>query len=318
MMPGEWLPPGALAAVTFTIDDVHPGRSTDPYEAGGDLGDGVLGHLEWLLERHPRLRVTLFVTPDWREISPFPTRRIRSRLPIVRDRARLAPVHRAGTMQLDRHRSFCEYIGALPRVEIALHGLHHVHRGRSIPVEFQEQDRAECRAMLQRAIEIVESAGLQLARGMTPPGWNAPPALLDAMEDVGLRFVASARDITTPPLPDALAAGSGMRDVSLLHPQLVHDGRLVHIPTNFQATNDRRRAHDIVGSGGLLSIKAHAIKDCYGHVALDALDALYRNYLDTLLCELEDAHGDDLWWAGMADIAARVPVDPPVGAARDA
>ena len=71
-MRAPWLPDHHDAAVTFSIDDVHPGRSSDAYEAGGDLGDGALGHVAWLLERHPQLRVTLFTTPDWRELSPNP------------------------------------------------------------------------------------------------------------------------------------------------------------------------------------------------------------------------------------------------------
>ena len=31
----EWLPPGKDCAVVFSIDDIHPARSTDYYEAGG-------------------------------------------------------------------------------------------------------------------------------------------------------------------------------------------------------------------------------------------------------------------------------------------
>ena len=35
--PTGWLPPGRSAAVCLSIDDIHPGRSGDHYEAGGDL-----------------------------------------------------------------------------------------------------------------------------------------------------------------------------------------------------------------------------------------------------------------------------------------
>jgi len=41
-----WLVSGKQAAICFTIDDVHPGKSSDTYEAGGDLGQGALGHVE--------------------------------------------------------------------------------------------------------------------------------------------------------------------------------------------------------------------------------------------------------------------------------
>ncbi len=84
-----WLPSGKTAALCFSIDDIHPERSTGAYEAGGDLGKSALGRLEWLLKRHPKLRVTLFATADWREISPRPTRKLLASLPWVRDRVYL-------------------------------------------------------------------------------------------------------------------------------------------------------------------------------------------------------------------------------------
>src|SRR5262245_37483431 len=102
----DWLPPGKRAAVCFSIDDVHPGKFSDPYEAGGELGKGALGHVERLLERHRQLHVTLFATADWREISPTPTRKLLKRIPFVRDRVMLARIHPEGKMRLDRHESF--------------------------------------------------------------------------------------------------------------------------------------------------------------------------------------------------------------------
>src|SRR5437879_10566643 len=95
----SWLTPGRRAGVCFTIGDVHPGKAAHWYDGGGDLGDGVLGHLERLLAKHPRLRVTVFVTPDWREISPFPTRTILARIPVVRDRTYLSRVIPRGVMR---------------------------------------------------------------------------------------------------------------------------------------------------------------------------------------------------------------------------
>src|SRR5689334_19177609 len=94
----NWLPPGKTAGICFTIDDVHPGRSTDAYEAGGDLGRGALGHVEWLLRRHADLHVTLFTTADWREISPVPTRKLLSRIPLLRDRVYLTELLPEGAM----------------------------------------------------------------------------------------------------------------------------------------------------------------------------------------------------------------------------
>lgn len=301
-----WLLPGKRAAVCFTIDDVHPGKSTDAYEAGGDLERGVLGQVDRLLARHPRAKVTLFTTADWREISPSIERRLLAKIPVVRDRVMLARTLPAGTMRLDRHPDFVRWLSARPRMEVALHGLHHVHPGRAIHVEFQEQPRRECVRMLRDALRVFDAAGLPYARGMCPPGWNAPPALLRAMTDVGLRFVASARDIRTPVAPAALTAMSGIQGVSLLHPTWLEGGDLLHFATNFQATSPIERALAILDHGGLLAIKAHAVKNAVGFLALDGVDGVYMNFLDLLFSELERRYGDALWWTSMGEITDRL------------
>src|SRR6266850_2096651 len=85
-----WLPAGRRAAVCFNVDDVHPATSQDEFDAGGDLGRGALGRVERLLDRQPQLRVTLFVTPDWRLRRLVPTRKWLTRIPLLRERDRRA------------------------------------------------------------------------------------------------------------------------------------------------------------------------------------------------------------------------------------
>jgi hypothetical protein len=125
------------------------------------------------------------------------------------------------------------------------------------------------------------------------------------MADEGLSFLASARDIRTPPGLDAVAAMSGLSGVPLQRPTLLAGGSLVHIPTNFQATSPPERANTIVEQGELLSIKAHIIKSAMGHVALDGIDEVYRNYLDMLFTDLHRRWGERLWWTTMADVTSR-------------
>src|SRR5438309_1940948 len=122
-----WLPDGKRAAVCFSVDDVHPATSRDEFDAGGDLGRGALGHVERLLDRHPRLRVTLFVTPDWRLKRLVPTRKWLTRIPLLRERIHWAPLTPRGHFRVDRFPEFVAYLNALPRTDCALHGLHHAH-----------------------------------------------------------------------------------------------------------------------------------------------------------------------------------------------
>jgi hypothetical protein len=302
-MLGTWPPPGKRSGVVFTIDDVHPGTSQDPYEAGGDLGRGALGYLESILAAHQDVRVTLFVTPDWREISSEPSYRMRSQIPWVRDRVLLGPIRPKGTMRLDRHRAFVDYITGLPRTELALHGLHHVHAGRNMPMEFQNESRARCTSILSEAMRIFADAGLPVPRGMTPPSWNAPPALLDAMEAVGLSYVASACDLRTDVALDALNRGGGLRTVPAFLPVILPDRKLVHIPTNYRATSTWDRAAAILDAGGLLSVKAHIIKDGLGVIALDGLDQAYAEHLIELFDRITVEFGDSVWWGTMNDVA---------------
>lgn len=306
----DWLPPGKRAAVVFTIDDVHPGRSADHYDAGGDLGAGALGLVAALLERHPYLHVTLFTTADWREISPTPSKLL-SRVPVVRDRMYLSRVLPAGTRRIDRHPAFLDYVRAIPRTELGCHGLHHIHPGRQLHVEFQDEPIGEHLAKLRRMLEIFDAAKLPYVRGMCPPGWNAPPALLAAMDQLGFAFVASARDIKTPISADARTAMSGLAGAPLIQPARV--GRsLVHFATNFQATSRWERATAIVDAGGLLAVKGHIIKDALGYVALDGIDPVYCNLLDLLFGRLHREYGDALWWTTMGEIAQRIAAAPAV------
>ena len=298
MLPkGEWLPANKKAAVCFTIDDLHPGKSTDPCEGGGDLGRGPLRHLEWLLKHHPNLHATLFVTADWREISATSTRPLLGRIPWLRDRVYLASVHPRGTMRLSRHPEFVSYLKSLPRTHCALHGLYHVNRGTCIAEEYKEKNREECERRLRESIYIFREAGLPYVPGLCPPAWELSNDLAEAMIDVGLKFVASARDLRTPITAGAVNSMSGIKGVSILYPERIVGDRLLHFSTNFQATSPIERAHEILQLNGLLAIKAHLSPRM-----LDCLNENYRDYLHRCFVELENRYGEDLWWTSMEEI----------------
>ena len=299
--PIHWYRPGRSAAVVMSVDDVFPGTSRSAYESGGDLERGAIGRLLWLLERHKQLQLTLFVTPDWRRISPV-ANRIWRHMPWLRDRVYLTGVLPKGAMDLRNHPEFVTFLNEMPRTEIAIQGLHHINQGHSVSVEFQSQDRASCARMLAEAIRIFEESGLRYVRGIQPPGWDCGVALQQACRDVGIEWVASARDIQTPVSKDARTAMSGLSGVSMLLPERIAPN-LLHIGTNFQATSVPERAFDILDAGGILSIKAHITKNVPGHMHLDGVDALYMNYLDRLFNEIEQRYGDTIDWTTLNQLA---------------
>lgn len=302
----SWLPSGKQGGVLLSIDDVHPATSADAYEAGGDLGNGALRFVEQLFDAHPELRATLTVTPDWRPLGLVARRSLPTRVPFLNRYVYWTTLHPPGTMRVDRHPAFVAYLNTLPRAEVAMHGLHHLHRGPDFAVEFQHQSTSACSTMLERGLQIFHDAGLQHARGFQPPAWNLPPNLVAALAQSPLRFVSSARDLKTAISPNALTNMSGLQGVSLIHPQWLIEGRLLHITSNFQATSDPQRAIDIIEAGGLVAIKAHIFKHGGGHTMLDGLDDAYCAFLDTLFETLQQQFGDSLWWTSMGEISDAV------------
>ena len=314
----NWLPAGKQGAVCFSVDDVHPATSSDEYEAGGDLARGALGRLERLLDRHRQLRATLFVTPDWRLQHLVPTRRWLTRIPGIRDLVHWAPIRRRGHFRLDRFPDFVAYLNSMRNIEVAVHGLTHTHPGERMAVEFQRQNRDECRALLRAATAIFDAGGLRHVPGFQAPAWNAPPALCEALCDEGFRFLCSARDLRTAVGAGARTVMSGLVGASLIAPTWIlapgadretgprpRERALVHITTNFQATSTLERALEVIDAGGLLSIKAHIFKSGGGITLADGLDEAYINYLDLLCRELDRRYGERLWWTSLREVADR-------------
>lgn len=299
----NWKPPEKKAAICFTIDDIHPAKSTDFYEAGGDLDNGKLGLVKWLLDRHPKLKVTLFTTANWREISPVPTRKVLAKIPGLRDKFYLAKRWKDDEMNLENHPGFVDYLNSWERAEVGFHGLYHIHKGLKIPVEFQNQSAKEFDLIIKEMLKIFEKSGINNVKGICPPGWNAPELLLNELVKNGFDFVASARDIFTGISKESRTNMSGVKGEPLIYPSLLKEGNIIHFPTNFQANSTIDRAREIINNNGLLSIKAHIVKHIFGYTAIDGVDELYMNYLDVLLTNLENEFGDDLWWSSMGEMA---------------
>ncbi|WP_162126244.1 DUF2334 domain-containing protein [Flavobacterium phycosphaerae] len=247
--------------------------------------------------------VTLFTTADWRETHAFPTRKLLAKIPKVRDQFYLAKRLKKGTMSLENHPDFVVFLNGMKQTELAYHGLYHIHKGLKIPVEFQNQTREEFEKIITEMERIFDASKINYVKGICPPGWNAPEALLDTLVAHHFDYVASSRDVLTAVSKEAKCNMSGIKGVPLLYPTLLKENKIVHIPSNFQVNSTLDRAEEIIANEGLISIKAHIIKQVGSYTALDGVDDLYMNYLDVLLTLLEQKHGEDLWWTSMGEIA---------------
>ena len=303
-MNARFYPNGKHAAVVVSVDDVRPIINGMVNDIGvGSRGD-ILGAIAGLQKEHPQLIVTLFTVPDWREKNPFPTRRLLSRLPILNQYFYLSPVWSEPALSLEKHPDFCQRLSALPGVEIAVHGLHHVSKGQPVFQEFRRLSLKECLRRLELAEAIFERVGLHYVKGFAPPGWNVSKALLLALHMRKYQFLVSARDLQTEITHAAMYNNSDMRNLSLLFPAILPGTDIVHIPVNWSRTSSFERADRILDLGGVLSIKGHAIKQEYGYTAVDGLDETYCNYLHGLFSHIEKRWGQDVWWTSMEDLTA--------------
>lgn len=302
-MKGLSYPGGKHAIVVISFDDVFPAYSVDGYYTSRNLEDSYLGHLSTLLKKHPKLLVTLFTVPDWREKNPFPSRWWLSRIPVLNKHCYLSPTWSESTLSLERHPEFCNYLRSLPRVEIAIHGLHHVSKGQPIFQEFHNLGVNECLRRLKRAEAIFELAGLPYVKGFAPPGWDVSPELLQALNTQKYEYLASARDLETEITPDAVSNGSGIHGLPLLYPARFPNTDIIHVPTNWSITSTYERADRILELGGVLSIKGHAVKQGFGFTSVDGFDEAYLDYLDKLFTYIEIKWGEALWWTTMGDLA---------------
>jgi hypothetical protein len=299
----NFYPDSKRAAVVVSFDDVRPDINGMVHETGG-VSNGVLRAIASLQQNHPQLVITLFTVPHWREKNPFPTRRWLSRIPIWNRYFYLAPVWPEQVLSLERHPEFCRYLGSLPRIEIAVHGLYHVSKGHPVYEEFRHLSFKECLRRLERAEAIFERAELSYVKGFSPPGWDVSPALLRALQMRHYKYLASARDLQSGITAGAVSSASGIHDLPLLFPAMVPGTDIVHIPANWSRTSTLERADRILELGGILSIKGHAIKQGYGYTAMDGLDEAYYHYLDKLFSHIEQRWGGSLWWTSMGDLSA--------------
>lgn len=207
-----------------------------------------------------------------------------------------------GTMSLANHPDFVQFLNKHNQFEIACHGLHHVHKGLKIPVEFQNQSKAEFQVIVKEMLDIFEASKVNYVKGICPPGWNAPSQLIEVLQENEFSFLASSRDVKTPISKEAKSDMSGLKGVSLLYPEKLANN-LVHFPSNVQANNPIDRVFEIIESEGLVSIKGHMIKRVLNYVAVDGIDDLYVNYIDCILTAVEAKYGDAIWWTSMGEMA---------------
>jgi predicted deacetylase len=164
------------------VDDVHPESSSVGWDYGGDLEQGALGLISNFFNRHPQVKITLFVTPSWRSSAVYELNSLKHQIAMlgksnVQTYIRRLLIrrlkYRSYPIDLERHRNRCRYLEGfvtVGRIGIGVHGLDHFQNHRPFSAEFERLGREEARNRLRQAQGFLARANLTFERAFSPPG----------------------------------------------------------------------------------------------------------------------------------------------------
>jgi hypothetical protein len=164
------------------VDDVHPESSSVGWDCGGDLEQGALGLISNFLNRHPQVKIPLFVTPNWRmpaieEFSSLKRKIAMLDKSVFRSCIKRVLIRRlkfnAYPIVSERYRDWCRYLEGFVsqgRIGIGVHGLYHFQNGLPFSAEFEHLDRERARKRLRQAKSLFAEANLTYERGFAPLG----------------------------------------------------------------------------------------------------------------------------------------------------
>jgi len=274
--------------ININFDDVHPETSNHIVDCGGDMERGVFKYILKLLYEFPKVKITLFVTPNWidKPNTYLPIKLFKKALGL-----RYTNRWKNEPFRLDKHAKWCEWMNRLVKkgnIEIAIHGLYHHRDSDPHSAEFLDLSYKECKTRLLRAEQIFKTSGIRYARGFRPPGWGISEGLFKALKDLNYTFISL----------DPMSC-----DVNVDRFKVTAFEGLVNIPQNWDIKNGKiEDAIKILEDGNVLSVKGH-IQDRYGKDRLNngLTQESYEN-VRNLLLKIEE-EGIDVRYAKMEEIA---------------
>jgi len=281
-----------MKVVNLNLDDVHPESSEHIADCGGDMEKGVFKYILRLIDEFPKLKVTLFVTPNWvdKPSDPRPIKFIKKVL-----RLKYTNKWEDEPFRLDKHEEWCEWLNDLVKkgnVEVAIHGLYHHRDSDPHSAEFKDLDYEECKKRLILAEKIFEASGIKYVRGFRPPGWGVSEGLFRALRELDYSFISI----------DPVSCG--LSNNKILRYKVFVYKDLINIPQNWDIKRGTiEEAIKILGKYGILSAKGH-IQDRYGrdYIGNGLNEESYEN-IRKLLLKLEEI--EDVKFMKMKEISDR-------------
>jgi peptidoglycan/xylan/chitin deacetylase (PgdA/CDA1 family) len=308
MMRILW-PKGYRAALVIGIDDVHPESSQDRLDFGGDMEKGALGLLLNLINAHPYIKITLFITPNW-QLKPqnvpfinFVKKNVQNRFvdklttPLVRK-------WRLDTFAIEsaKYQAWCNFMREQVlsnKFSLGIHGYSHFNPT-YFAQEFQSLSYEETEHRIENALKMFDSANLPVSKGFAPPGWSVTGNLLTALVKYNFKYIAGCVDHHSPVAQNIFSSQAGLQSISLYYPQVMLGG-LVHIPRNYDISeSDIERAEEIINIGGVIGIHGHIAKmpGINNPISTETI-----NKLDKLLLYLEEKYNNEIWFTDFNEVS---------------
>jgi len=279
--------------LNINLDDIHPEGSRHIADCGGDMEKGVFGYVVRLIDEFPKLKFTLFVTPNWiykpGNIAPI---RWLKKLVGLQD----YNIWTEEPFRLDKNKEWCEWLNEFVKkgnIEIAIHGLYHYNICYPHSAEFRDLPYEECKRRLIMAEEIFKKAQLSYTKGFRPPGWGISEGLFKALKELNYLYVSL----------DPSACGISDKDLPRYRIS-IYKG-LVNIPQNWDIKKGAvDEAIEILKKYRFLSAKGH-IQDKYGqdYIGNGLTEESYEN-IRNLLLEIEK-EGINVKFVTMEEVARK-------------
>ncbi len=259
------------AIFNLNVDDLHPEQGFSK-----EQDEGNFRYINKLREEFPKLKVTLFVTPNWKYIPP----RLYNRyVNYFRTKNKflkyfLGREWNGEPFLLDKHPDWCRWIRRKigKNFEIGVHGLTHssgVDRS-----EFNNLSIDEAKVKIMEAEKIFIRNKIPFKKIFRGPGIDVNSNLVIALSELGYK-AANTIDFWTP-IGENNYSEKGWR-CNILYPTYLSN--VLNVPANCDAKfTDLERVKEIINYNGLMSFNSHICGKYFRSPIHNALsEEVYQN-----------------------------------------
>jgi hypothetical protein len=309
-------PNNCKAALVIGIDDFHPQSSSEGKDFGGDLTGGKLDILTELIKKYPKVKITLFLTPNWilkNQYYGFSTLQQYLMKNGFKTAYNIFKRYLLRSHSIDKFNilnsnfsKWREKVRQLTKqnISIGIHGTYHMNDDPPFTSEFFNLKYEEAEERLRASLNLVRKSHIPFEMGFAPPGWGVNDELLKALKNLNFHYIAGSADFNTEVSNAAVCKGSGIKNVSLIYPSIING--LINIPRNWDiGKSNIARAVRVVENCGVLGLHGHMCDELG-----NGITEMNIRRVEELLNLLENKYHDQIWYASFGEVAYNVLNNP--------